>query len=317
MDGTEAAGAERTISRLRRQLWLERSLFLVLVAGLLLAAFRSGSEGKRVCLIAVDGRPLAVVGSHSEAERMLDEIRSAAAPSGRKVEFAQKVTLHSVPAKQNPVQGDAEVIGILSEELQLTVEGTAVLADGEVVFALPSQGEAVKALSLLLSEFSPDGDDVSAAFKEQIKVEPRPIPVDKYFASPPEALAAIVAGTRSGETHVVAGGETAWGIAQRLGVPLNRLAQANPEVDLDLLRVGEKLTLPVMRPPITVVARREIREEVGEGAQRRTRAVRLTYENGVEVKREVIGQRRMPARTPTRLPTREQDPYRWRDEVRR
>jgi len=312
MDGTE-----RTISQLRRRLWLERSLFLVLVAGLLIAGFRARSERNRVCLIAVDGRPVAIVGNQSEAERMLDEIRSAAAPSGRKVDFAQKVTLHSVPAKQNPVQGDAEVLGILSEELQLTVEGTAVVADGEVAFALPSQREAVQALSLLLSEFSPDGDDVSAAFKEQIKVEPRVIPVDKYFASPAEALEAIAAGARSGETHVVTRGETAWGISQRLGVPLSRLVHSNPTVDLDHLRVGEKLILPVMQPPITVVARREIREEVGEGAQRRTRAVRITYENGVEAKREVIGQRRTPARTFAGPATRQQDRYRWRDEIPR
>jgi LysM repeat protein len=175
----------------------------------------------------------------------------------------------------------------------------------------------VQALSLLLGEFSPEGDDVSAAFKEQIKVEPRAIPVDKYFASPAEALEAILAGARSGETHVVTRGETAWGISQRLGVPLSRLAQSNPTMDLDHLRVGEELTLPAMHTPITVVARREIREDVGEGLRRRTRAVRITYENGGETKREVIGQRRTPVRAFAGPPTRQRDPYRWRDEIPR
>ncbi|MCJ7751176.1 MAG: hypothetical protein MUQ65_08790, partial [Armatimonadetes bacterium] len=76
--------------------------------------------------------------------------------------------------------------------------------------------------------------------------------------------------------------------------------------------------IPGELPPLTVIARREITEPVGSGASGRTRKVRITYENGVEVKRDSIGLSAptSAARTPARPPTRgATDPWRWKDEI--
>lgn len=54
------------------------------------------------------------------------------------------------------------------------------------------------------------------------------------------------AGTQTGEgyVHVVAAGETLFGIAQKYGVPLDQLAQVNQITNPSSLRVGQRLLIP-------------------------------------------------------------------------
>jgi LysM repeat protein len=296
-----AACRAKVACRLRRRLWLERAVFLAIVVLFLLFHLGVLPGGRRVCLVTLDGEPVAVVATRADAERMLNEIKSAArgaSASGlepNEVQFAQKVKLESVPAAHNPVQSDSEAIKALRSHLRMVVPAAAILANGEVVIALPDQGEAVRTLSLLLSEFAPPGPNLTVFFREKVKVEMRDVPPDKLFHSADEAVSRIAEAASSKVEHAVKPGESAWKIAQDYQVTLARLSQANPGVNLNSLRAGLKLKIPGPLPPLTVVARKEIQGQPGEGVSLPARKVRVTYENGVEVRREVIG-RRAPAR---------------------
>lgn len=52
---------------------------------------------------------------------------------------------------------------------------------------------------------------------------------------------------------VAAKGDTASGIAERLGIPLDDLRRANPDVDLDRLQAGQELNVPVSGPTATTM----------------------------------------------------------------
>jgi LysM repeat protein len=304
---------EGFVQRLRRRLWVERVVLLALLAilaGLYLGAIPGG---RRVTIVAVDGEPVAVLATHADAQRVLSALKATADIPPDKLSFAQKVTLHRVSAVRNPVQSDREAMQARSQALDLRVTGAAVLADGDLVIALPSEEEAVQTLSMLLRRFSPKEPTAPPYFKERVKVEMQQVAPEALMPSAEAAAQRIVDEAAPRGVHEVRPGESAWQLARDHGVTLTRLQHANPEADLERITVGQKLNIPGALPPLTVVARREIEEPVGEGSLASTRTVRITYENGVVVKREMIGRRAVP-RPPPRPPTRE-EPWRWRDEV--
>jgi len=305
--------------RLVRRLWLERLLGLLLVAVLVALYVGAFPGGRRVTLIAADGEQLAVVPNRGDAQRLLDEVKSMSGLPAGKVNFAQKVTLHQVPASRNPVQSDRDALKALSAKLEPVIEAAAITAGGEVVLALPNLQEAVKTLSLLLEEFSPPGPSATAYFREHVKIDMRDVPPDTLYPTADKALEKIVEDSAPKAEHTIKPGDSAWKIANDYGVSLSRLAAENPDRDMNRLQIGQKVNIPGELPPLTVIARREITEPVGSGASGRTRKVRITYENGVEVKRDSIGLSAPPpaaARTPARPPTRgATDPWQWRDEI--
>jgi hypothetical protein len=77
--------------------------------------------------------------------------------------------------------------------------------------------------------------------------------------------------------------------------------------------------IPGELPPLSVIARRDIEEPVTPGSIR-TQTVRITYENGVEVKRQVVqGAAPLPPhplaeRTARAGEGSDAQPWRWRDE---
>jgi LysM repeat protein len=295
---SDLAYYDRRLRGLRRRLWFERFVFLALAALGLALHFGWLIPGERVCLVAVDGDPAAVLPTRANADRLLDTIKADSGLPSDKVEFAQRVTFHQVPAARNPLQSDSEALAALRSHLHTVVQAAAILANDQIVIGLPDQKEAVTALSFLLNALSPSDEDVTTVFQEKIKIEVRPVPTDRFVASARAAVEKLREESSPKRTHQVQPGETAWQLARQNQVSLSRLAQANPELDLDRLRAGDQLNIPGQPLPITVIAKKEIQEQVGEGPLRRTQTVRITYENGVEVRRQVIGRQRLPARAP-------------------
>jgi len=314
---------------LRRRLWLERAAFGVVVLGLVLLYLGAVPGGRRVCLVTVDGEPVAVLETRADAERILGDIKSRSGLELEQVQFAQEVGLRDVSALRNPVRSDSQATEALSSRLDVVVEAAAILANGELVAALPIQAEAVRTLSLLLTELAPPGRNTAVFFKEKVKVEMQAVAPERRFASAGEAVQRIVQEASSGAEYMVKPGDSAWRLARDHRIPLSRLAQANPGIDLDNLLAGAELKIPGAQPLLTVVARREVREEVEEVPDRRTRTVRITYENGVETKRDILGPsgvHRIPRAAPQRAapqraapqraaPPPAADPWRWRDEI--
>jgi LysM repeat protein len=295
MPGNFILPAEGLVRALRRRLWIERVIWLALIGLLAAVHFGALPGGRRVTLIAVNGDPVTVVASRADARRLLDALKS---PSGEvigDVTFAEKVASHSVSASRNPIQSDSEAMKALAGRLHPMVQAAAIVAGGEVVLALPNQQEAVKTLSAILQRFSPPGDSVTRYFKEEVKVETRSVPVGALYPTANAALERIIEASRPKAEYEVRPGDSAWKIAQKYSVPLSRLGGANPGMDLNRVRAGERLKIPGELPPITIIARKEIKEPISDEPGAPTRKVRISYENGAEVSRQVIG--RPPRRT--------------------
>jgi LysM repeat protein len=291
--------------RFRRRLWVERIVLVVLIAVFLTLYLVARSGGGRACLISVNGQTAAVVANRAEAERLLQQLKAASGLPADKVHFAQQTALDLVSRRHHRVLGDAEAARALSTRLDTVIEAAAVLADGRIVFGLPDQNEAVSAISLFLEALSPPGDDITRVFKQQVKVELRDVPTQQYFFSARGAVNKMVEGATPRHVHEVKPGDTAWEIASHYHLSLSGLAVANPALDLNRIRPGDQLKIPGDPLPVTVIAKQDVQELVTRGLRHRTQTVRITYENGVEVSRRVIGRQPLaPSASPEAPPDR-------------
>ncbi|MFB3881462.1 MAG: LysM peptidoglycan-binding domain-containing protein [Armatimonadota bacterium] len=294
MPGNFVSPEEGQIRALRRRLWLER-VFWVGVIGVI-AAVHLGAlpGGRRTVLVLVNGEPTAVVASRADAHRLLEEIKGSSQAPASEVTFLEKITLHGAPAERNPAQSDSEALKALLARVHPVVRAAAIVTNGEVVLGLPDQKEALKTLSAMLRKFSPPGGEAQVYFKGQVKVETREVPPDRLYPNAEAAIAKIEQDAQPKGEYEVRPGDSAWKIALEHDVPLSRLAAANPEVNMDRVIAGQRLKIPGELPPITVIARKEIEEPVSSEFGAPMRRVRITYENGAVVSREVI--RRAPRR---------------------
>jgi len=312
MSGNFLSPADALVRGLRRRLWLERVFWLALIGLLAAVHFGAIPGGRRALLIAVNGEPVAVVASRSDARRLLGEVKSSSGLAADKITFPEEITFHSVPAARNPVQSDTEAMKALAARVHPVVRASAIIANGEVVLALPDQREAVKALSAILRRFSPPGENTRVYFKEEVKIETRDVPPGQLCPSAQEALQTIEQASRPKGEYEVRPGDSGWRIAGQHHVPLSRLAAANPDVDLNRVRAGQRLKIPGELPPLTVVARKEIQQPLGDGPEAPTLRVRIVYENGAVISREVVGR---PPRHGARTPPPATRPHRPRGDI--
>ena len=278
------AYTERVARTCRRRLWLERAVFLAVVAlglGYYFVVVR-GVGG--ACLILLDSRPVVVVRNRAVAHRVLDGIKQSAGDLPD-VAFLQQVTLRPVSGEGNPIVSDVEALRLLLSRLTPVVKGVGVFANDQLIVGLPNRQEAVSALSRLLTELSPRGPEVTRAFRERVRVAETQIPVRLYLDSADRVMEKVREMTAPRGTHAVQRGDTAWKISRIYHVSLDALAYANPGVDLGRLHEEDRLTIPGGAPPVSVIARREIEETVAPG---KTQTVRITYLNGRETERAVV-----------------------------
>jgi len=332
MAKSEPKDPQQLVQSLQRRLWIERAvglLILTTIAALYLGAIPGG---RRAVLISANGEPITVVASRPQANALLDRLQESSGFPPDRVEFAEKLTFHGVSAARNPIATEHEALKALDQKLTLIVQGAAILVGGEVLIALPDQQEAVRTLSMLLKEFAPPGENMTVYFKERVKVDVRKVSPDKLYPSAEEAVAKIVEATAPKKEYLVKPGDSAWKIARDNDITVARLQNANLNVDFERLPIGAKLRIPGELPPLTIIARRDIEEPLPGG---RKKKIRITYENRVEIKRDLISRSAPPpgalypnpavpqpetsprAEAPSGTSTEEQsdDPYRWKDEI--
>jgi len=135
----------------------------------------------------------------------------------------------------------------------LSVNGTAVIA-------VPTEESADQVLADLVRHYVPKagGEDKIESLEVSIKDH-----IEKRFALVPrsqvlsreKAMALLLKGTTEEKHYTVAGGDTAWEIAERFKMSVKDIEQANPNMVIERIYVGDILNLIVPKPLIRVETR--------------------------------------------------------------
>lgn len=253
-------GTKAALDRLRKSKTLRRrtiflSLVFALVFGFTINTLRSAGAWS----IFVDGQLVATVDDRPAFEKQLETmLADLQVELGREVVLEGEITYVRAENGTATVAA-AEAAGNLRDRLPIATTGCYVLVEGVPAVALDTRVEAEAAVALLMDEYksqltSTAGVQVlNSSFRENIVYQEGPVAFAK-LKEPAAAAEVLKRGTDKVVEHVVAKGETLWGIARKTGISESDLRLANPQVKGTLLHIGDKLNLVVPDPYLNLAS---------------------------------------------------------------
>ncbi len=284
----------------RRRPWLERGVFLVVIAALGSWLAYDNLMG-RPHSIVVDGKPVVTLESRGEAASVLAQVKDRHL-DGKQVQsaaFAQRVTFRRAEGSAEIAARD-DAVSVLDEMLTLKAQAYAIVVDEKVVTALPKEEDGYRALDLVKQKYAQRLKNVYAkpSFKENVSVDRRYLAVDTILPNAEKAAEYLMTVHEKPTYHTLKPGDRAVYITAEYGISLADLKKLNPGIDVNRLTEGDKLLVRRPKPPVTVVTKSLVTKitpikapaERGVPARtgkRQTWAV-ITYENGHEVSQDPI-----------------------------
>lgn len=312
----EAPELEAQLQRWRRRCLQERCFFLsVLAVGALLFYFTVLKH--RVCAILVEGQEAVYVADEATARSLLLELlkEKSPRPDDDSAGFVQEVTWRKVIRRGQRLSTPDEARQLLETKLEVNLPAVAVWIDGRRRLAMLSEAAATQVLETLKARYAGKQGNLvdEARFKENLDIRREYVPAGEICPSVEEGVRLLSGGTAQAATYRVQPGDLAVHIAKRHHLSLAQLQALNPGRQLDRLKVGEELQVASSKPLLTVVTVEEksfeapvpppvrtVPDATLAAGQRLVRHpgkpgksriwVRLTLENGREVKREKVAE---------------------------
>lgn len=249
-----------TVERLKQFLVAngEKPLVLGLIGLLFIATVLVGSltSMNNAYAVLIDGESVALVADQQEAEEVLAQMVNAKEEeTGQAVQAIQQVEIVKIKQKGEKLTAE-ELAGELSERLEFTTAGVAILINGKNTMVVESRQVAEKLLQEAKEHYFKEQESIeviSLNVEEDVAFRTVQIGVGEYIDYD-KALTLMVNGTEKVEKHQVASGESLWTIARDNNLQVDDLKEANPQLTSERLQIGQELNLVKLEPMINVVA---------------------------------------------------------------
>ncbi len=265
--------------------------------------------------VYVDGEEVGLLEEEGQLDEMLIALQKEAEfYYKRPVAPVESVTAAEVLRPQEKPNED-KVFSHLRFRLSYKVDSRMITVNGKDIFPVATDEDVEKVIALLQVAYINDDEKVSL---QEVQME-ESISSRECFVYPEslydvETVAAfLLRGTDRKEIYLVSRGDSLWEIASNYHLSVDDLKVANPQIDGDLIREGDEISLIVPEPMVNVITvERMVQEEnipfktentydgnmwrtqtrvVEEGVLGRKEVVyQITRENGEEIERQIISE---------------------------
>jgi len=204
--------------------------------------------------VRYDGRELCVVADKAAVEDALSQVeettRQTLTQPGYTVDRTLVETGRKLVARRDVADADT-LRDDLIDKINLIDYGYVLYVNDEAVAATPYAGALEELLEQLKIGYVTE-NTVECGFAETTEI--RQQYVDSGYMMNLGYIAELLNDTKQGEvTYTVEAGDTYYGVADKYDLTLAQLLEMNPGYDVNLLRVGDVLTVSRAVPYLTVV----------------------------------------------------------------
>jgi murein DD-endopeptidase MepM/ murein hydrolase activator NlpD len=265
--------------------------------------------------VYVDGEEIGLLEEEEKLEEMLTALqKEAELYYKRSVVPVESVTTEEVFRPQEK-QNEEKVFSHLRYMLSYKVDSRMITVNGKDIFPVAADEDVEKVIELVQGAYITNDAKVSL---QKVQMEEK-ISSREYYAYPEElydvetVAAFLLRGTDRKKIYLVSRGDSLWEIASDHNLSVDDLKDANPQIDGDLIREGDEISLIVPEPMVNVITvERMVQEEnipfkteyiydsnmwrtqtnvVEEGVFGRKEVLyQITRENGVEIERQIISE---------------------------
>jgi len=194
--------------------------------------------------VSFQGEPVGLVSSFEEYEQILEDVLQQAREQWDcDVSMNEEVRVVRVSSWDAAETNPTVVKANIADSATYTTTGWALVVDGETVVFVDSQETAEDLIQLVTAHYtSSETDFVSATIQEDVEIKQRPIQPE-LLMDKDSALSMLISGQEELSTYVVQRGDTLSGIARSYNTSIDRLRDANPNVDERAIQIGQVLNL--------------------------------------------------------------------------
>ena len=223
------------------------------------------AQSKTVYIVSIGELTLGTIQDPGLKDNVLQLLmEEEAARVGMEIALETDVTL--TKAKDDgslPALTPEELTQALRENLVYLSVGYVISVNGQDVVALATEEEARGAISDLRADYinrycaSQNATVEEVLIKEAIDFECKSVPTES-IRTREEAVRILARGTDKTLSYIVQRGDSLWAIAQANQLTVDDLRRANPELEGDLLQIGQELNLVVPDPYVTLSSRETV-----------------------------------------------------------
>lgn len=219
---------------------------------------------KAVVNLMVDGQLIGNTLSQTKTEQAIQEMIDVELGTSLN-DLRMKSTFEYVPAKvkKENFTSNEDLLASAKNAIDYKAIGQEIKINDETFAVLNSKEDAERLLDAVRSQFlSPDEVIVSAEFVENIAITSVEV-ARADITSFEDAWKNFEAGKDELLTYKIAPGDTTWDIADKFDMYVSDIAVANPEIDIELLQIGQVINLNI---PMAYINVRTITNETVEEA---------------------------------------------------
>jgi len=219
---------------------------------------------KNAINVLVDGQVVGNTLLQEETENLVGTLIASDLEKGPyKLIAKSSVTFEPVTIKKENFTDPEDLKTAISDALLYNALGQTLTIDGESFMTFGSLDETEKFLTSVKSQFLQNNEViVSAEYVENIQVIEEEVELSS-IVSYDQAWNAFIEGKDELLTYKIAPGDTTWDIASKFDMYVSDIAAANPEIDIELLQIGQEIKLNI---PMAFINVRTVTSEVIEEA---------------------------------------------------
>ncbi len=245
-----------------------KNKYLYLIIGVLLTIAAISSyiySAKTAYAISIDNKVIGVVRNQEEVDSIIEEIKDEMKNKyNKEMKLSQELNIKKTRVENDDLTTTKDIKSNLYNILDFKIEAYAINVNGKDLVYVESEVDAEKVLQQLKAKYYNESEQLKEiGFAEKVEIISSEIDINKLVSSE-DALDYILLGGEELQKYKVESGDTAWDIAIKYDVGLEDLALANPEMNLDKLKIGQEISLNIPEPYINVktIETQEYEEEI-------------------------------------------------------
>jgi hypothetical protein len=238
--------------------------------------------------------------------------------AGQKIYIGAEIHFKEKEMHSGRFTSEYDLARAIQEVVEVKADAFAIVVNGEPVCFLKTYEEAQEVLERVKNSYqsmverSENTVLEDIGFKESVEIVPQTV-LYSSIVDADRAFKIVTMGTAEAQEYEVKEGDTLWSIARQHDLNVSDIQAANPDLNPEMIKPGQKLKLQAPKSLVTVVTREKVTytEEIpfntvventsdlykgekriaqqGQNGEKQIE-VYITRENGVEVFREKIGE---------------------------
>ncbi len=205
--------------------------------------------------VKIDGKNIGIVENKREVYRLVEDMKNQIKKEFNKdVTIGQNITFNKVRVGKDQLTSKDVFKENLGKVIDLKVKAYAIQVNGKDIVFLKDKKEAEQVLKEIknVNIKETQGKEIKEIkFMEKVSIKEKEANV-AHVKNEKNAYNYLINGSESIQKYIVKDGDTIWDIAKAHDLKVEDIQKANPDINIDKLKIDQKINITAAKPYVNV-----------------------------------------------------------------